>query len=145
MFVRNKVLVSLRVYYYMPDYRDLIQEFMWQTMDIKPKYPRVNKFLNYWKENIEAVIADIEMIETEKISKYKSVEDIFGAKVSRLRCRDAYGYEWEFLDEEARMWTFKFTEDEVIEAVRAVKNEDWFINRIRKELNMIWNRKNGYN
>jgi len=50
---------------------------MWQTMDIKPKYPRVNKFLNYWKENIEAVIADIEMIETEKISKYKSVEDIF--------------------------------------------------------------------
>jgi len=77
MFVRNKVLVSLRVYYYMPDYRDLIQEFMWQTMDIKPKYPRVNKFLNYWKENIEAVIADIEMIETEKMSKYKSVEDIF--------------------------------------------------------------------
>jgi len=77
MFVRNKVLVSLRVYYYMPDYRDLIQEFMWQTMDIKPKYPRVNKFLNYWKENIEAVIADVEMIETEKISKYKSVEDIF--------------------------------------------------------------------
>lgn len=77
MFVRNKVLVSLRVFYYMPDYRDLIQEFMWQTMDIKPKYPRVNKFLNYWKENIEAVIADIEMAETEKISKYKSVEDIF--------------------------------------------------------------------
>ena len=37
----------------------------------------------------------------------------------------------------------KFTEDEVIEAVRAIKNEDWFINRIRKELNGIWNRKNG--
>jgi len=77
MLLNRKVLVSLRVYYYMPDYRDLIQEFMWQTMDIKPKYPRVNKFLNYWKENIEAVIADIEMIEIEKISKYKSVEDIF--------------------------------------------------------------------
>ena len=39
----------------------------------------------------------------------------------------------------------KFTEDEVIEAVRALKNEDWFINGIRKELNKIWNRKNGYN
>ena len=38
----------------------------------------------------------------------------------------------------------KFTEDEVIEAIRAVKNEDWFINRITKELNRIWNRKNGY-
>jgi hypothetical protein len=37
----------------------------------------------------------------------------------------------------------KFTEDEVIEAIKLVKNEDWFINRIRKELNGIWNRKNG--
>jgi len=37
----------------------------------------------------------------------------------------------------------KFTEDDVIEAVRAIKNEDWFIAGIRRELNGIWNRKNG--
>ena len=37
----------------------------------------------------------------------------------------------------------KFTEDEVIQAARAIKNEDWFIARIRRELNTIWNRKNG--
>ena len=37
----------------------------------------------------------------------------------------------------------KFTEDEVIEAIKLVKNEEWFITRIRKELNSIWNRKNG--
>ena len=37
----------------------------------------------------------------------------------------------------------KFTEDDVIEAVKSIKNEDWFIKRIRKELNDIWNRKNG--
>jgi len=37
----------------------------------------------------------------------------------------------------------KFTEDEVIEAIKLVKNEEWFITRIRKELNEIWNRKNG--
>ena len=39
----------------------------------------------------------------------------------------------------------KFTEDEVIEAIRALKNEEWFIKGIRKELNRIWNRKNGFN
>ncbi len=37
----------------------------------------------------------------------------------------------------------KFTEDEVIQAVRSIKNEDWFVNGIRRELNGIWNRKNG--
>ena len=28
-------------------------------MDIKPKYPRVQKFLNYWHNNIEATINEI--------------------------------------------------------------------------------------
>ena len=37
----------------------------------------------------------------------------------------------------------KFTEDDVIEAVNSLNNEDWFIKGIRKELNGIWNRKNG--
>jgi hypothetical protein len=38
----------------------------------------------------------------------------------------------------------KFTEDEVIEAVKAMKNEEWFINGIKRELNTIWNKKNGF-
>jgi len=47
------------------------------------------------------------------------------------------------LDEINDSLKVKFTEDEVIEAVRAIKNEDWFIAGIRRELNVIWNRKNG--
>jgi hypothetical protein len=48
------------------------------------------------------------------------------------------------LDEINDSLQVKFTEYEVIEAVRSIKNEDWFINRIRKELNDIWNRKRGF-
>jgi hypothetical protein len=47
------------------------------------------------------------------------------------------------LDEINDSLKVKFTEDEVIEAVKSIKNEDWFINGIRRELNGIWNRKNG--
>jgi glyceraldehyde-3-phosphate dehydrogenase/erythrose-4-phosphate dehydrogenase len=47
------------------------------------------------------------------------------------------------LDEINDSLQVKFTEDEVIEAIKLVKNEEWFITRIRKELNEIWNRKNG--
>ena len=47
------------------------------------------------------------------------------------------------LDEINDSLKVKFTEDEVIEAVRSIKNEDWFIAGIRRELNVIWNRKNG--
>ena len=38
----------------------------------------------------------------------------------------------------------KFTEAEVLDAVRKWKNEDWFIGRIKDELNKIWNRKRGF-
>lgn len=47
------------------------------------------------------------------------------------------------LDEINDMLKVKFTEDDVIEAIKLVKNEEWFITRIRTELNDIWNRKNG--
>ena len=38
----------------------------------------------------------------------------------------------------------KFTEAEVLDAIRKWKNEDWFIGRIKDELNKIWNRKRGF-
>jgi len=65
MIVREPVLI--RIYYYLPDHSSLVQEFMWGTMDIIPEYPRINRFLNYWHENIDAVIASID------IDPYKGV------------------------------------------------------------------------
>tara|TARA_R110000824_G_scaffold151417_1_gene322387 strand:- start:139 stop:357 length:219 start_codon:yes stop_codon:yes gene_type:complete len=65
MIVREPVLI--RIYYYLPDYSSLVQEFIWGTMDIIPEYPRINRFLNYWHENIDAVIASID------IDPYKGV------------------------------------------------------------------------
>ena len=53
--------VVLRVYYWMPDYNNILQEFMWQLNDVVPEYPRVHLFLNHWHENIEAVIETVEV------------------------------------------------------------------------------------
>lgn len=54
-----KALVTVDVFYYMPDRQLLINEFIWQTPDIVPEIPRVHEFLNYWHENIEAVIKEV--------------------------------------------------------------------------------------
>ncbi len=53
--------VVLRVYYWMPDYNNILQEFMWQLNDVVPEYPRVHRFLNHWHDNIEAVIETVEV------------------------------------------------------------------------------------
>ena len=59
MLVREPVL--LRVYYFLPDYNNLVQEFTWGTIDAIPEYPRINKFLKYWHSHIDAVIASIDL------------------------------------------------------------------------------------
>ena len=43
----------------MPDYTHILQEFIWQPADIRPEYPRVHRFLNYWHDNIDAVISEV--------------------------------------------------------------------------------------
>jgi len=63
---------TIRVYYYIPDYVDLIQEFWWQTLDHPPNYPRIHKFLDFWKLNIEAVIKEIEISSNETITYRKA-------------------------------------------------------------------------
>jgi uncharacterized protein Usg len=61
--IKRKTLITLNVYYWLPDYENILQQFMWQTVDVKPKYPRVNKFLNYWHNNIDAIINEVQISE----------------------------------------------------------------------------------
>lgn len=49
-------LTTAEVLYYMPDHPALLQSFVWQTQDLAPKYPRLLKFLDYWRQEIDAVI-----------------------------------------------------------------------------------------
>ena len=59
MIVYETKLTTVQILYYRPDYRSLLQEFVWQTPDVPPRFPRVCRFLDYWKQNIDAVIAEI--------------------------------------------------------------------------------------
>ncbi len=49
-------LVLAEITYRLPDYPDLLQEFIWQDLDIRPKFPVLNKFLAFWDANLEGKI-----------------------------------------------------------------------------------------
>jgi uncharacterized protein Usg len=57
--VKDFRLVTIGVFYYLPEYNNIIQEFVWQTDDCVPELVRVHKFLNYWNEHIEAKIQEV--------------------------------------------------------------------------------------
>ena len=70
MIIIRNTIVTINVLYWMPDYTHILQEFIWQTADISPEYPRVHRFLNYWHDNIEAVISEVNIADNY-VTSYK--------------------------------------------------------------------------
>jgi uncharacterized protein Usg len=61
-------LTTAEILYYMPDHPDLLQTFIWQTMDIAPGFPVVRKFLNFWETSIEARLHSVRVGATDIIT-----------------------------------------------------------------------------
>ncbi len=59
IILNRESLVTIEVIYFIPDYANILNTFWWQTMDVRPKYPRINRFLDYWRKEVDAVIKDI--------------------------------------------------------------------------------------
>lgn len=57
--LRGERLTTASVLYYMPDSPALLQEFVWQTLDLAPEFPRIHRFLGFWRREIEAVIHSV--------------------------------------------------------------------------------------
>ena len=76
MILRRKSIVTVDILYWMPDYDNILQEFVWQTKDVVPEIPRVHRFLDYWHKNIDAVISEIKVADTVDNS-YLPVKEIY--------------------------------------------------------------------
>ena len=66
LLIKRRTLVTLNIFYWMPDYESILQQLIWQTMDVKPKYPRVHKFLDHWHNNIDAKLSEIIIQDSER-------------------------------------------------------------------------------
>jgi uncharacterized protein Usg len=53
MSLRGYRLTTAEILYHLPDHPQVLQTFIWQEFDIAPKFPVLNKFLQFWEEKIE--------------------------------------------------------------------------------------------
>jgi uncharacterized protein Usg len=51
--LRGYRLTTAEILYHMPDHPAVLQTFIWQELDVAPKFPVLNKFLQFWETNIE--------------------------------------------------------------------------------------------
>ncbi len=79
MLFHGYSLVTVNVIYFLPDQKSLVNEFMWQTLDLRPKYPRVERFLDFWRREIDAVIKEVELCDSQKLIPryFKNVDASF--------------------------------------------------------------------
>ena len=53
LMLKDYRMTLAEILYHMPDHPSLLQTFIWQDLDIAPKYPVLHKFLGFWEKNIE--------------------------------------------------------------------------------------------
>jgi uncharacterized protein Usg len=41
---------------------------MWQTLDLAPQYPRIHRFLDFWRREIDAVIHSVRLASGETLA-----------------------------------------------------------------------------
>ena len=67
--IRKWTIATVQVIYFIPDHLHILNEFMWQTEDELPEYPRIKRFLDYWDKNIDGPIKEVYIYD----NKYSNV------------------------------------------------------------------------
>jgi len=51
--LRGYRMTTAEILYHLPDHPGLLQSFVWQQLDIAPRYPVLRRFLTFWESSIE--------------------------------------------------------------------------------------------
>ncbi len=53
MQLRGYRLTTAEILYRRPDHPSLLQEYVWQDLDMAPGFPVLTRFLRFWERNLE--------------------------------------------------------------------------------------------
>ncbi|MEQ8509092.1 MAG: usg protein [Rhodospirillaceae bacterium] len=68
-------LTTAQILYHLPDHPKLLQEFLWQHLDMAPKFPVLRKFLDFWTQNLDGALHSVTVAQKEiiKPAEFKAV------------------------------------------------------------------------
>jgi|HigsolmetaAR201D_1030396.scaffolds.fasta_scaffold59647_1 uncharacterized protein Usg len=73
---RNWRLTTAEITYHMPDHPAMLQTFLWQKLDLPPRFPELRKFLEFWEKNIDGPLHSVRIGHVEILSppKWRALE-----------------------------------------------------------------------
>ena len=60
-------LTTAEITYHLPDHPALLQEYIWQELDIAPRFPVLTKFLDFWQAKLDGPLHSVRVTSSELI------------------------------------------------------------------------------
>ena len=61
-------LTTAEILYHLPDHPGLLQTYIWQDLDLAPKYPILSKFLDFWRRELDGPVHSVRVASAKLIT-----------------------------------------------------------------------------
>jgi len=66
--LRDYRLTTAEIVYHLPDHPGLVHPFLWQHLDLAPRFPELHKFLDFWTRNIEGKLHSVRVAHAKLVT-----------------------------------------------------------------------------
>ena len=75
LLVKDYRLTTAEILYHLPDHPSLLQTYVWQAIDLPPRFPRLTRFLEYWEASLDGKLHSVKIASCRVIrpSRYRHV------------------------------------------------------------------------
>ncbi len=64
-------LTTAEILYHLPDHPDLLQTYIWQDLDLAPRYPELQRFLAFWRRELDGRLHSVRVASAQVITPTK--------------------------------------------------------------------------
>ncbi len=68
LMLRDYRLTTAEILYHFPDHPALLQTYVWQELDLAPKFPTLKKFLAFWERELDGKLHSVKVMHAEIIT-----------------------------------------------------------------------------
>ena len=68
LMLRDYRLTTAEILYHFPDHPVLLQSYVWQELDLAPKFPTLKKFLTFWERELDGKIHSVKVMHAAMIT-----------------------------------------------------------------------------
>lgn len=64
-------LTTAEILYHLPDHPGILQSYVWQELDLAPRFPALQRFLDFWNREIEGKLHSVRVASSNLIGPHE--------------------------------------------------------------------------